>query len=54
MMMMAIQEKKSAKVSTKPAAKACPEMAHINPNRAICAAFLIDGEDFDIQNFRVH
>jgi hypothetical protein len=39
-------------VSTKPAAQACPEMAHIAPNRAICATFLIGSEDLGIQNFR--
>jgi hypothetical protein len=52
MMMIAIQEKISAKVSTKPAAKACPEMAHSSPNMAICEAFLIGSEDLGIQNFR--
>jgi hypothetical protein len=53
MMMIAIQEKISAKVSTKPAATACPEMAHITPNRTICGVFLIVAGGLGIQNFRV-
>ena len=50
--MIAIQEKISAKVSTKPPAKTCPEMAHITPNRAICEAFLIGADGVGIQNSR--
>ena len=50
--MIAIQEKISAKVSTKPPAKTCPEMAHITPNKAICEAFLIGADGVGIQNSR--
>ena len=50
--MIAIQENISAKVSTKPAAQACPEIAHITPNRAIFETFLIGADGVGIQNSR--